>query len=238
LALVVKGFQRLTLRGVLIDFGGTLAYLDEAENRRYETALVSTLNQHGFKRYLKDLDSVLGDIYISSTRGELKSLQEFWSLVLRKMKISETPELVKDMENARRNHIATLWKLYDGVHSTLLFLKKRYKLALVSNCAVGTDEAIDFLGLTGLFDCITLSYKMGARKPDKRMYVNALKCLGLEAHECIFVADEISDLEGAKDVGLKTLLVRQGSDTFKDARDPNFRPDFECDHITGVTAFL
>jgi hypothetical protein len=104
----VKGLERLTLKGVLIDFGSTLAYLDEAENRRYGKALVSTLSKYGYKRHLKDLDSVLAGIYANSTKGELKSLQEFWSLVLRKLRIPEHPELVEDMETVRSNHAAAM----------------------------------------------------------------------------------------------------------------------------------
>lgn len=228
----------MTLRGVLIDFGSTLAYLDEAENIRYETALVSTLSKYGYKRHLEDLDSVLAGIYVNSTKGELKSLQEFWSLVLKKLRIPENPEVAEDMENVRIGHVAAMWKLYDRVPSTLRSLQKKYKLALVSNCAVGTEKVIDTLGLSGFFGCIILSYQVGVRKPDKHIYLEALRCLELEAYECVFVADEISDLEGARDVGLKTMLVRQGTDTFKEAKDFNFKPNFECSHITDVRDFL
>ena len=238
MAVSVKGLERLPLKGVLIDFGSTLAYLDDAENRRYEKALVSTLSKYGYKRHLKDLDSVLACIYVSSTKGELKDLQEFWSLVLRKLRITEHPELVEDMETVRSNHAAAAWKLYDRVPSTLFSLQKKYKLALVSNCALGTDKVIDSLGLAGFFGCIVLSYRVGVRKPDRRIYLEALRCLGLEAHECVFVADEISDLEGARDIGLKTMLIRQGPDTFKEAKDPNFKPNFECNRIADVTDFL
>lgn len=234
----VEGLERLTLRGVLIDFGSTLAYLDEAENRKYETTLVLTLNKYEYRRRLEDLDSVLAGIYMSSTKGELKSLQEFWSLVLNKLRIPEDPELVEDMENVRIGHVAAMWKLYDGVPSTLLSLQKKYKLALVSNCAVGTEKVIDVLGLSDFFGCIILSYQVGVRKPDKRIYLEALRCLELEAHECVFVADEISDLEGARDVGLKTMLVRQGPDTFKEAKDINFKPNFKCNHMADVKDFL
>lgn len=238
LVVSIEGLERLTLKGVLIDFGNTLAYLDEAENRRFETVLVSTLSEYGHFRQLEDLDSVLADIYVSSTKGELKSLQEFWGLVLKKLGVPENSELIDDMENVRIGHVAAVWKLYDRVPSTLLYLQKKYKLALVSNCAVGTEKIIDALGLSGFFGCIILSYQVGARKPDKHIYLEALKCLELQAHECVFVADEISDLEGARDVGLKTMLARQGSDTFKEAKDFNFKPDFECSHVADLTDFF
>ena len=60
----------------------------------------------------------------------------------------------------------------------------------------------------------------------------------MKADECMFVADEISDLEGAKKLGMRTLLVRQGSNTLCEAEDPGFKPDFECERISEITKFL
>jgi HAD superfamily hydrolase (TIGR01509 family) len=226
------------LKGVLIDFGGTLAFLDEMKNREYEAALVLVIKKYGYERRLKALSSTLASIYGNSTKGELKTLQEFWSLTLRKLRIPERPELLDDLQEVRNNHAATMYKLYGGVLETLGVLKEKYKLALVSNCAVGADKLIHSLGLDAFFKCIILSYQVGVRKPDKRMYHEALKCLRLEAQECVFVADEISDLEGAREIGLVTILVRQGSSTFQDAKDVNFKPDFQISQIAEVTEIL
>ena len=225
-------------KGVLIDFGGTLAHIDELENKRYEEALASTLEKYGYKRHLKDLTSVLASTYLSSTKGELKTPQEFWSLVLRKLRIPVQQDLTGKLEAVRCSHMSAIWKLYDGVFAVLAILQKKYRLALVSNCAVGTDKLIGSLGLAGFFSCIVLSYQIRVRKPDKRMYLEALGCLELEAHECIFVADEISDLEGAREIGLGTMLVRQGLSTFQEARNMNFKPDFQVSQISEITKFL
>ena len=230
--------MRLNLKGVLIDFGGTLALLDETENGKYEAALVSTLRKHGHERQRKELTSVLADMYLCNTEGKLKSLQEFWSQVLRRLRVPERQELIDELEKVRSNHAPSVWKLYDGVLQNLPVLQSKYKLALVSNCALGTDKLIEKLGLTGFFNCIILSYQIGVRKPERRMYLEALKCLELEAHDCIFVADEISDLEGAREIGLRTMLVRQGFSTFQEAKDINFKPDFQISQISEITRFL
>ena len=225
-------------KGVLIDFGGTLAYIGELENRRYEEALAATLEKHGCKRHLKDLASVLANTYFSSTKGELKTPQEFWSLVLNKLNISAQQDLMTELEAVKDSHMSALYKLYDGVPAVLANLQKKYKLALVSNCAVGTDKLIRSLGLADFFTCTILSYQIEVRKPDKRMYLEALKCLELEAHECVFVADEISDLEGAREIGLGTMLVRQGLNTFQEAKNTNFKPEFQISRISEITKFL
>jgi len=244
--LELKGFssafgrclERLHFKGVLIDFGGTLAYLDELENRKYEEAIASALKKYGCERHLRDLPSVLAGTYFSSTKGELKTPQEFWSLVLRKLRIPAQPDLIGGLEAVRNSRFPAMWKLYDGVLEVLSVLQKKYRLALVSNCAVGTDKLMDSLGLADFFSCTILSYQVGVRKPDKRMYLEALKCLKSEARECIFVADEISDLEGAREIGLRTMLVRQGLNTFQEAKDMNFKPNFQISQISEITRFL
>ena len=76
------------------------------------------------------------------------------------------------------------------------------------------------------------------RKPDRRIYLEALKRIRLKPDECVFVSDEISDLEGAREVGLKTILVHQGPNTLQKAKDPNFKPDFQCNHISEITGLL
>jgi HAD superfamily hydrolase (TIGR01549 family) len=228
----------LTYKGVLVDFGDTVAYVDEVAFREYEKALVMVLKKYGYRRRLKDVASALASIYMKSTKGELKTPQEFWNLMLAKLKISKQSELPDILQAVRNNHEIMMWRLYDKVPATLSILHKKYKMALVSNCAVGTDKLINSLGLAVFFHCIILSYQIGVRKPDKRMYLEALRCLGLEANECVFIADEISDLEGAREIELKTILVRQGSSTFQDARDVNFKPDFQINHISEVTKIL
>lgn len=146
--------------------------------------------------------------------------------------------LTQEMEEIRKHHYNSIFKLYDGTLSVLSDLKKQYKPALVSNCAVGLSKVIITLGLTIFFDCIILSYEVGVRKPDRRIYLKALNCLELKPHECIFVSDEISDLEGAREVGLRTMLVRQESQTIHEARNPNFKPDFQCNRISEIIDFL
>jgi putative hydrolase of the HAD superfamily len=225
-------------KGVLVDFGGTLAFLDEMKNQQYDTALLSVLRKYGYTGPLEDLSSVLANIYLNSTTGELKTLQEFWSLMLRKLGMPEDPKLLVDLQEVSDNYATKMWKLYDGVLATLATLKEKYKLALVSNCAVGADKLIHSLGLDNFFRCNILSYQVGVRKPNKRMYCEALRCLKLEAKECVFVADEISDLEGAREIGLATILVRQGSSMFQEAKDVNFKPDFQISQIADVTKIL
>jgi HAD superfamily hydrolase (TIGR01509 family) len=230
--------EQPNFKSVLIDFGDTLSYIDEAGNRKYHEALVSTVRKFGYRGTLKELAGALDDVIWNSMKGEFTGMEEFWKQLTKNLSISIKPAMVDSLESIRSRYSSVIFQLYDGALSVLAYLKSKYRLALVSNCAIGTSDVIRALGLTSFFNCIVLSYEVGVRKPHRKMYLEALRCLGLEPDECVFVADEISDLEGAKEVGMKTFLVRQGSHTFHGAKDPDFQPDFQCTSITEVTRLL
>jgi FMN phosphatase YigB (HAD superfamily) len=223
---------------MLIDFGSTLAFVDGTRSSEYEEELVSIIGKFGYERSLEDLSRILASVYRESSRGELKTRQEFWSQMLSRLKIPYESELINALEKIEDSYVNTFFKLCDHVLEILAILRSRYKLALVSNCSLGTDKIIQSLGLDKFFHCIILSYQVGVRKPDKRMYIEALRCLELEARECVFVADEISDLEGAKEVGLKTILVLQGDNLYTEAKDLNFKPDFKIERISDVISLV
>jgi len=228
----------LNLKGVLIDFGQTLAYLDREDDRRFRGELASVLGRYGCRRTSDEISHLLDNAYRGSTKGEVKDLHEFWKLLLKSLGIPERSELIQELTELRSRHVATGFKLYGEAVSVLSTLKKKYKLALVSNCGIGLSDVVRALGLADFFHCIVLSYEVGVRKPDRRIYLEALNTLKFEPQQCIFVADEISDLEGAREVGLKTLLVRQGEYTTHNTKDPSFKPDYQCNHISEITMFL
>ncbi len=230
--------QTVNVKGVLIDFGDTLAYFDEEGYQKYREELLSILRRHGHEANRKDLTQFLNELYYMSSKGEIQDFERLWQLLLARLRIPEEPLLLEELERFRSCRYCQIFKLHEGAFSVLSYLHRKYRLALVSNCSTGLSEVLRTLGVSDLFDSIVLSYEVGVRKPDRRIYVQALRSLMLEPHECIFVADEISDLEGAREVGLKTLLVRQGSHLTMEAKDPNFKPDLQCNRISEIPQIL
>jgi HAD superfamily hydrolase (TIGR01509 family) len=55
------------------------------------------------------------------------------------------------------------------------------------------------------FDEFIVSYEVGAMKPDRRMYEEALRRSGLPASACIFVDDRPANVEGAERVGMHAV---------------------------------
>lgn len=235
---LVPKSERLNFNGVLFDFGDTIGYIDHDENGRYEKALLSIVRRYGYQKNLDELGSSLSNTYWKSNQGKIRNFQDFWETLLKDLGVSKTLAILESLQQYQIHHYSAIFKLYEGTISVLQALRTKYRLALVSNCAVGLSEVLKALGVRNFFECVVLSYEIGVRKPDRRIYLKALRGLKLEPNECIFVADEISDLEGAREVGLKTLLVHQGSHTTREAKDLNFKPDFECNSISEITRFL
>jgi len=228
----------MKIEGVLIDLGDTLGYINENSDRKYRTGLLSILGKHGRHADLNDLTLALETVYRKSSQGEVKDFEDFWRQILKNLRISAESKLVEELDDFRRRNYATIFSLYDGATRVLTLLKRKYTLALVSNCSIGVRDVIRSLGINSFFKAIILSYEISVRKPDRRAYIWALQSINLAPNDCIFVSDEISDLEGAREVGLKTLLVRQGSLTTYEAKDPEFMPDFQCNSISEITKFL
>jgi len=228
----------MNLKGILIDFGGTLAYVNPNAYNQYENMLVATLNKHGHSTCLEEVDSTLAKLYKGNTSGEFKTPRQYWTTFLRDEGIAAEQKLVRDLDAVRKHLWTKAFVLYDDVLPTLSSLREKYKLALVSNCSMGTRDAINGLNLTKFFKNLILSYEVGVRKPEEKIYLVALKAVSLKASECIFVADEISDLEGARNAGISSMLVRQGSSTLCETKNPSFKPDFECNRISEITQFL
>ena len=228
----------LGLKGVLVDFGWTVAYVDHDDDRKYAEGIASILKNYGHQNTLGEVMPILYAAYRSTTKGEVKTLYDFWKLFLGKLGIPENPELIRELRELQERHASTMFGLYSGTGQVLSALKRKYRLALVSNCAIGLSDVVEALGLTRFFDAVVLSYEVGVRKPDSRIYLEALRKLKLRPEDCAFVSDEISDLEGARKVGLKTVLVRQGNRTMHEAKDPNFKPDRQCNRISDIAKLL
>ena len=70
---------------------------------------------------------------------------------------------------------------------------------------------LDVLGLAPLTSCVFISEVFGASKPDASIFLAAAACLGVPAHQVLFIGDNpLVDMYGAHQVGMKTAWVRNG----------------------------
>ena len=85
-------------------------------------------------------------------------------------------------------------------------LSGKYKLGLLSNTNEWDfEDAIKKLEVFDLFDAVTVSYKVGAMKPEKAIYLDSLKKLGLKPEECVYMDDVERYAQAATDLGMRGL---------------------------------
>lgn len=97
-----------------------------------------------------------------------------------------------------------------GVRVVKTLHERGYRLGIVSNL-IGETEVPDWLEESGLGPCfssVVLSSVCGLRKPDPEIYRIALRELGVEAGECVSVADNAKrDITGAVEAGIGCSIL-------------------------------
>jgi len=61
------------LRGVLVDFGHTLAYIDVESDRKYKEGLLSILKKSGYQNDLENLTSAIVTFTIRAAKAKPKA---------------------------------------------------------------------------------------------------------------------------------------------------------------------
>lgn len=85
------------------------------------------------------------------------------------------------------------------------------RIALVSNCAPNTGPLLQALGLTDVADHVVLSCDVGAVKPDATIYRAALRALGVDPTEAVFVDDQADYCSGAEALGMRSIQIDRHS---------------------------
>lgn len=82
-------------------------------------------------------------------------------------------------------------------------LKPHYRLVLLSNTNALHFEMIERrYPMLRHFDAQVLSFRVGASKPDARIYAAAIAAAGCEPAQCFFVDDSPAYVEGARAAGI------------------------------------
>jgi len=149
-------------------------------------------------------------------------------------------ELIKKSAKIYHQHELKSWKLRTGVIPVLKKLSQDYKLAIISNAIYhdGIIQILKNLEITNYFDLVLSSAKMGLRKPNKQIFLEALNQLNLPAKSCVFIGDDMyADICGAKRLHITAIHIKRG---FQLPMPKNIlvKPDYEIAEIPDVLEIL
>jgi len=114
--------------------------------------------------------------------------------------------------------LTRLWRDCDGrrvprpdVKDVVIELSQRgYILGIIAT-AITETEIPDWLeadGLTGYFKVVVLSSKLGIRKPNPEIYLEAARRVGVEPAGCVYVGDNpVRDVEGVREAGFGMSII-------------------------------
>ncbi|MCR5283320.1 MAG: HAD family hydrolase [Lachnospiraceae bacterium] len=166
---------------------------------------------------------------------------EFMNRVCEVAKTSATPIITaaKAYDVVLPKWDNSLEKLYEGAAGVLGGLYGRYKLGIIANQTLGTQERIDHWGIGKYFDVVVASAEAGCAKPDPKIFSMALEKAGCSAAEAVMIGDRLdNDIVPAKKLGMKTIWVRQAYAIYQRIDDEEKRPDHMIDRIEELGPLL
>jgi putative hydrolase of the HAD superfamily len=139
------------------------------------------------------------------TCGELSFSDALFEIGARLGRRFDT-HLVRRISDERRLEKAAVLERFDRAAVDALCELRRHKLrlAIVSNCFAEDVAGWSRCRASALFDATVFSFEVGAAKPDRLIYVEAIERLGVKCAEAMFVGDGGDDeLAGAERAGLR-----------------------------------
>jgi putative hydrolase of the HAD superfamily len=122
--------------------------------------------------------------------------------------------------------LTRLWRDRDGrrvprsdVKETILELKRRgYLMGIIANTITETEipDWIEQDDLTDYLFPVVLSSKVGIRKPNPKIYLDAAEQIGVLPSQCAYIGDNpVRDVQGAQLAGYGMMIILVEPDTLK-----------------------
>ncbi|MGN0458471.1 MAG: HAD family hydrolase [Eubacterium sp.] len=132
-----------------------------------------------------------------------------------------------------------LEKLYPDTKTVLEILPKKYKLGVIANQVAGTKERLDNWNIGKYFDVVVASAEAGCAKPDLKIFNLALEQAGCKPNEAVMIGDRLdNDIAPAKQLGMKTVWIRQGFAKYQSVNNETEQPDYIIDSIADILDIL
>jgi len=187
------------IKAVLFDWGRTLVSGFKEIDKKIE----EILQPYGLK--WNEVFKTWRNFYFLRSLGKLSTDQEMFDQLRKVLNLSnDSPlETIRDLQI--NSHIITPETI-----EIVRKVKQYYKIGIVSNNVYDwVIQVLENYQIRELFDVITVSSEIGARKPDARIFVASLRSLAAKPEETAFVSDELAeDLVGSKGLGIISVWLR------------------------------
>ncbi|SEJ61948.1 putative hydrolase of the HAD superfamily [Deinococcus reticulitermitis] len=196
------------LKAVLFDRDDTLAYTDPAV---YREAAQWVAARYGVGA--QEAGRVLAGLWQEQADAwwDLRSLSDeeaFWERYGTELSTrlglgpDAAPELLGAFPYER------YMKPVAGTREVLEELRGRgLKIGVLSNTLPSIDRTLEAVGLSDLVDVALATCTLGVHKPEPRAFTLAAEALGVEPEEVLFVDDRPENVEAARALGMRSVLI-------------------------------
>jgi putative hydrolase of the HAD superfamily len=213
------------IKAVIFDLDNTLIDFMRMKKLSCEAAMDAMISA-GLKIEKKKGMKILFQLYFEHGLEYQKIFQAFLKKVLGRI---DYGIMASGIVAYRRVKEGLLYP-YPNVVSTLNELKKKYKLAILSDAPrIQVWIRLVAMNIQDKFDIVVTFDDTKTRKPNKKPFLYALKKLRLKPEECLMVGDSLKkDIVPAKKLGFRTAFAKYGLNITEKA---NVKPDYVMNNI-------
>ncbi|NLO90367.1 MAG: HAD family hydrolase [Elusimicrobia bacterium] len=211
----------MNIKALMFDFGGTIDYNGIAWKDRFQAiynAAGITPPQEKFDRAFYDADDNLPLRHKLDGKGfeETVFLQTgdmFANLGLDPASVDRADVAGRFVQQSRDS--------FRSAAPLLAELKKKFRMGVISNFYGNLDTVLSSEKLDVFFDVVADSSRVGATKPDAKLFMHALDAVGVPPAQAGMVGDSLHrDMAGARALGMKCFFLwgeRAGRDVLPPA---------------------
>jgi putative hydrolase of the HAD superfamily len=245
----------MRVKAVLFDFFDTLLLIEGGDNFYMPSLrkLHEFLATHEINVSFEDVNRAYFEIRDKLYAETEKSLEEPHfnvriSQTLQKLgyKVNASNAVVVGATEAFADEFMRYLHLDENAITVLQKLHEKYKLGVISNFAIPECiwQLLEKFSLTRFFDVVLISGAINKRKPSPEIFEKALKAIGVDASEAVFVGDTPRlDVKGAKAIGMKSILIQRKASEIDSPKSLIWKPreddaNLEPDKVIGSLSEL
>ena len=129
--------------------------------------------------------------------------------------------------------------LYPDCKQVLKTLHQHYKIGIIANQLPNLLARLRNFGIDSYIDLIISSADVGLAKPNLAIFKLALQQANCLAEHAVMIGDRLdNDILPAKQLGMRTIWIRQGFSRLTHITNPAETPDWAIDNLTEILEIL
>lgn len=207
----------IDLKCIMFDCMETLIDMKELPDKK-DYALWA-FEGSGCEKYFNDFDEFYR-CYRNARKVIISNIPEYKEYNFERQymcMLQEKKFKIQKKKKITRLLLKNYWKNYKkrcyvnrNIKETLEYLSKKYTLGVVSNFKVvgGIEDLLKYTGIRNYFEFVINSAEVGWRKPDRRIYMDAVRKSGFKFKDIMFIGDNfVNDYLGPKELGIDSIFL-------------------------------